>query len=280
MDEPKLEESGLAERLLGSDEEQAEDPMAGMGEIIVDPLQAGQGLRGESQTPEYRDSPFAIGFVVHLIVVFFLALAWGTSAMKQDDVVMEDDMDESMDTVSLWGLLWICLLASLASIGISSASLELMTRHAEQLIQTSLMTSCVVLGLMVLALFANGAAGVAFFWLFMLVLTCLYSYSVWHRIPFAAVNLRTALSAIQTNYGVCMLAYGVALLANVWVIFWILAFLGVSYKESTGTSCEDGYCKVHVDPISFFLLILSYYWTSQVLQVSTRKDRKPSHFRV
>jgi hypothetical protein len=107
---------------------------------------------------------------------------------------------------------------------------------------------------------------VAFFWLFMLVLTCLYSYSVWHRIPFAAVNLRTALSAIQTNYGVCMLAYGVAMLANVWVIFWILAFLGVSYKESTGTSCEDGYCKVNVDPISFVLLIISYYWTSQVLQ--------------
>jgi hypothetical protein len=277
MDDPKEDQRNLSERLLGSDVEEL-DPMAQQsapGEIVVDPLQAGQGFRGENQTPEYRDAPFAIGFVAHLMVVLFLSFSWGIGALKQDDTTgtssyqTDDDKpaynpDDGDDSVSLSGLLWLCLLTSLASIAISAASLELMTRHAEQLIQISLITSCGILGLLVMFMFANQAALVAFFMLFALVFTGLYAYTVWNRIPFAAANLQTALSAIQTNYGVCLLAYGIAFVANIWLLLWSLAFIGVSYKEST---CQDGVCKSNMDPISFFLLVISYHWTNQVLKV-------------
>jgi hypothetical protein len=268
MDYPKEEQDNNLSTGLLEDVEQQDDLMAGPVEIVVDPLQAGHGIRGEAQAPEYRDGPFAIGFIAHLVVVIILAFSWGTGSLKPESE-SDNSQPSGDDSVSLHGLLWLCFLTSLASIAISAASLELMTRHTEQLIQLSLITSCSILMVVAVAMFAIGAAGVAFIWLFLLVLTGLYAYSVWNRIPFAAANLRTGLSAIQTNYGVCMLAYGVAFCANFWVLTWILAFIGVTYKEST---CSDGVCKSNMDPVSFVLLVISYHWTSQVLKVRSLEN--------
>jgi len=263
MEDNKRDDT-LSERLLSDDVEQPiEDLMMNPGQIEVDPLQAGRGFRGESQQPEYRDAPFAIGFVAHLLVILSLAFVWGTSSMKVEYASDGGDTPEDPESTSLKGLLLLCLLTSLACIGISAAALELMTRHAEQLIQLSLVASCVLMGFMVVAFFASGAAYVGFFQLFFLVLTVLYAYSVWNRIPFAAANLTTGLEAIKTNYGVCVLGYVLAFAANVWVLVWVLAVSGVVYKES---NCEDNVCNSHMDPISAVLFLLSFYWTSQVLK--------------
>lgn len=282
MEEPITGTGGetyLSERLLATDHEassssearQVEAAMMAAGDIIVDPLQAGHGLRGESQTPQYRDTPFAIGFLVHLAVVFFLAIFWGLGSLKQDETITADDNDNhdpnGTDTLSLWGFFFLLFLVSSSSIGIAAASLDFMTNHAEHLMQAALMISCVVLGAVVVLLFANDSPGFGFCWLFVLIFTGLYAYSVQRRIPFASANLRTALSAIQTNYGVCMLAYAVAAVANLWVIIWLLAFLGIAFRSSS-TTCTDGSCDMHMNPAAFGFLLLSYFWTSQVLQVS------------
>lgn len=258
MNEPKVDDDNLSERLLNP---HMEDAMMA-GEIIVDPLQAGRGMRGENQTPQYRDTPFALGFIAQLFVVTFLAIFWGFGSLRQKET--NSDTQET-ETVSLWGFFILLILVSSASIGIAAAALDFMTNHAEQLIQASLVVSCVTLGAVVVLLFANGAPGFGFCWMFVLICTALYAYSVQRRIPFASTNLKTALSAIQTNYGVCVLAYIVAAAANVWVVLWILAFLGVAFRSS---ACADGSCDMHMNPVVFLLMLLSYYWTSQVLQVS------------
>lgn len=258
MNEPKVDDDNLSERLLNP---HMEDAMMA-GEIIVDPLQAGRGMRGENQTPQYRDTPFALGFIAQLFVVTFLAIFWGFGSLRQKET--NSDTQET-ETVSLWGFFILLILVSSASIGIAAAALDFMTNHAEQLIQASLVVSCVTLGAVVVLLFANGASGFGFCWMFVLICTALYAYSVQRRIPFASTNLKTALSAIQTNYGVCVLAYIVAAAANVWVVLWILAFLGVAFRSS---ACADGSCDMHMNPLVFLLMLLSYYWTSQVLQVS------------
>eukprot|EP00525_Craspedostauros_australis_P010433 CAMPEP_0198134358 /NCGR_PEP_ID=MMETSP1442-20131203/60035_1 /TAXON_ID= /ORGANISM="Craspedostauros australis, Strain CCMP3328" /LENGTH=552 /DNA_ID=CAMNT_0043795501 /DNA_START=15 /DNA_END=1675 /DNA_ORIENTATION=+ len=142
-----------------------------------------------------------------------------------------------------------------------------MTKFAEQLIQLALVTSCAMAFVVVISLFSMGAGlqFVGIFWLCMLGMSCLYAYSVWHRIPFAAANLTTGLEAVQTNAGVCMIAYGVSFAANLWVLIWALAFVGVSFKE-TKCDASTGTCDSDMDPISIFLLIFSHYWTSQVLK--------------
>jgi hypothetical protein len=240
-------------------------------DFSMDPSQINSSLplRAEAQQPEYRDAAFAIAFVFHIVVVLFLAFGWGVSALShsnEDPTATtandhNDDMDES--SVSLTGLLWLCFLTSLASIAISAVSLQIMTHHAETLIQSSLIASCCFMGLLVVAFFLEGLTWMAIFWLVMLVVTAWYSYLVWPRIPAAAANLRTALSAIETNAGICVVAYGMAFVANLWVVVWCLALVGVNFKES---SCTNGVCQNQMNAFSIVLLLLSYHWTSQVIK--------------
>mmetsp|Transcript_10473 Transcript_10473/g.19152 ORF Transcript_10473/g.19152 Transcript_10473/m.19152 type:complete len:520 (+) Transcript_10473:137-1696(+) len=283
MQEPKIDD--ISERLLGPEQSPHEQPVISVvedadafgatvpsGEFVVDPTMAqggaGAPLRAEPQQPEYRDAPFALAFFAQLVLVFFFAFSWGVSALRQesDDAAGNGNdgggaSDE--DSVSLSGVLWLCFLTSLASIAISALSLHIMTHHAETLIQSSLIASCCFIGFMVFVFFADGIISLACLWLVILLLTAIYARTVWYRIPFAAANLRTALSAIQTNAGVCILAYVVSFLANIWVVVWFLAFIGVSFRES---SCSDGVCQSNMNVPSIILLILSFHWTSQVIK--------------
>jgi hypothetical protein len=264
------------------------------GEIVVDALHAAHGLRGENQAPEYRDVSFAIAFLLHLMVVVYLAFFQGFGSLKQQETygtsngngnsnnisdggddttnfASDDDkpayQPDDAPSVSLWGLVWLTFLTSLMSLGIASASLKLLTKHAEQMIQISLIGSCLIFGSLFLTLLGDGAEELGFMLLLISVLTALYAYQIWNRIPFAAANLKTALSAIQTNQGVCGIAYGVALVANIWVWIWGLAITGASYSHTT---CKDGVCQSHLNFFVAFFLILSYFWTAQVLKVRMR----------
>mmetsp|Transcript_45140 Transcript_45140/g.51074 ORF Transcript_45140/g.51074 Transcript_45140/m.51074 type:complete len:551 (+) Transcript_45140:216-1868(+) len=227
----------------------------------------GLGGRGFGQQPEYRDAPFAIAFLIHISVVLFVAVAWGIPALRQqqndDDVY--DNNDESYGYVSLSGILWLCFLTCLISISISAVSLQVMMHHAEILIQSSLIGSCCCFFVVAILFFVEGRGlvTVGLCWVILLLVTVWYATSVWNRIPFAAANLRTALSAVQTNGGICVVAYGIAFVAMIWTGVWSLALIGVSFKEST---CISGVCQPHMNAISMMLLILSFYWTSQVLQ--------------
>jgi hypothetical protein len=229
---------------------------------------AGEGVP-EAQQPEYRDVPFAIAFVVQILVVMGLAFGWGLGALTHGNETTTSGKSGSGGgsadggSVSLSGFLLLCILTCLVSIGISSAFLQFMTNHAEQLIQSSLIASCGLMGFIAVAFFFNGLVGMGVFWSIVVAITVLYAREVWYRIPSAAANLRTALSAIQTNAGVCVLAYGLSLLANLYLVVWMLAFIGVSYKEST---CQNGVCQPHMNAVSIMLLVLSYHWTTQVLK--------------
>lgn len=234
------------------------------GGMVADHLHTQQAVRGTPSTPEYRDTPFAIAFILHLFVVGFLALFWGLGSLKQDETITVLDDGPSEDTLSLCGMYFLLFLICCTGIGISAASLEFMTHHTEQLIQLTLIVSCIVMGLVVVSLFNNEAPVLGFCGLFMLICTILYSYTMQRRIPFAAANLQTALSAVQANYGLCLVAYAVAVANFAWVMVWLLAVLGVAFRAS---SCVDGTCNMHVSPLSLFMLVMSFFWTSQVLQV-------------
>jgi hypothetical protein len=76
-------------------------------------------------------------------------------------------------------------------------------------------------------------------------------FLVWSRIPFAAANLVTALTAVRQNMGVSVLAYGFLTLAFAWSLLW---FMGV------GSALTGNQVAV------VFLCFVSYYWVHQVLQ--------------
>lgn len=268
MEDPKFGETNLSERLLGDEESPSPNNNNEVDEIIVDPIQAGHTLRGEAQTAQYRDTPFALAFLGHLVVVLCLSFFVGLPAMFGSE---EDRRNVQGYDFHIWGFYFLLVVVSTLSIGVASVSLDFMIHHGESMMQIALMASCVVLGADIVLLFMNGSPGLGFLGLFVLICTGLYAYSVQRRIPFAAANLRTALSAIQTNYGVCMVAYAVAVAANFFVVLWVLAFAGVAFKVG-GHGFEEGQhgeFDFNLNPFLVTFMILSYYWTAQVLQVRT-----------
>ena len=103
-----------------------------------------------------------------------------------------------------------------------------------------------------------GAIAVIFF-----LITLCYVRAVWSRIPFAAINMVTAGTAIKANLGVSVFAMFFTVLEIVWLVLWTIALMGVI--ESTEKQCNSNdACNVNYGFL--FLLFVSVFFTQQVLQ--------------
>ena len=80
---------------------------------------------------------------------------------------------------------------------------------------------------------------------------CCYACAAWSRIPFAAANMNTGLTAVRANLGLLVMAIFVLAVAFGWSIVWSTASGGMYQSYGTGI---------------LFLFLVSFYWTHQVLQ--------------
>jgi len=103
------------------------------------------------------------------------------------------------------------LIAGGTSFGLSALSLFVMAMCPRVLIQMSLLLS-LLLSLLTAAVsfyYQNVIGGV--FGAVLFLISCCYACAVWRRIPFAAANLNTGLTAVKRNAGVIAVAYAVVL---------------------------------------------------------------------
>ena len=238
---------------------------------------------GERQPNHWRDLWAAVLFLGHQGLIFYLAFAWGIPALnysytEEGDYSDTDDdatpsnnntdsgnrfLDEDVVTeeVHLGGLLWLCFLSSIGALLLGTGAISVMIKYAEKTIQFS----------MFFAIFCNALVALSFAlekqWIgfavssFFLVWVVIYTRAVWNRVPFAASNLLAALTAVQQNGGLILVSLGTTVAVTFWTLFWILALVGVYMKSA---ECHDGSCETHSSGFSFLLLLLSYYWTSEV----------------
>lgn len=109
-------------------------------------------------------------------------------------------------------------------------------------------------------LFINAVAG-ALGAVFFLIGVC-YARAVWSRIPFAAVNMLTAATAIKKNLGIVFMAYVFTALLVGWIVLWSIAFSGVFNK--TYVCDANNQCDVNYGFL--FLLFVAFFFTQQVVQ--------------
>jgi hypothetical protein len=102
-----------------------------------------------------------------------------------------------------------------------------------------------------------GVLGVVFF-----LMTACYVKYVWHKIPFAAINMVTAASAIKANLGVTVFAVFFTLLSVGWLVLWSISVAGA--YDST-VSCDDNN-KCTPNYGTLFGLFLALFFVQQVLQ--------------
>jgi len=199
----------------------------------------GRSQQHHAQQPnQYRDVIWAVAFVLHLGAMCFI-------------ISMNIAQGENGDA----GAGGLQNFAALVAIGVivstilSSASISLMARYPTEMVKIGLISSTILTGAMAILFILSGQVLIALLGLFIFAITLCYVRQVWSRIPFAAANLKTALSAVQSNMGLTIVAYLMMALAFAWTGFWI-AGMATSLDSSNGAVV--------------FLLLVSFYWTFEV----------------
>jgi len=198
------------------------------------------GSKGNRQPNQFNDVFFGVLFFCHLAVMGVLLV----SSLGGGGGYYNNGGDVS-------GIVYACSVCGVFSAGLSTIALGFMMRFATALIKTALFFSVASsLALAILGL-ASGNLLMGILGLVSFAFGCCYAYFVWSRIPFAAANLNTALTAVRANLGLTLVAYLFLGLALGWSIWWSVATSAMINSYGSGIT---------------FLLLLSYYWVHQVLQ--------------
>lgn len=159
------------------------------------------------------------------------------------------------------------MIAGGFSLLFSSLSLFIMSMCPRFLIKISLLFSLVVSLLVVVFSFMIGNIWAGAFGVIFFAISVCYACVVWKRIPFAAANLNTGLTAVKGNAGVVALAYVLVTLSFGFTMLWMVAAVGVYDAEGicSATTNADGSSSYvctedNVAAGYFFLLFLSLFW--------------------
>jgi hypothetical protein len=200
-----------------------------------------------------------------------ISIAKGIEPYKPNE---RDDASYYLDVE----IVYFHLATALAAILLSAGTLAIFGAKAESAIRIALLASptfLIVVGFDTV-FNKNGGVGKGLMLMVMGLFSYFYAVSVWHRIPFAASNLATAVTAVKANLGLLVLAYAIVFLTIGWTLLWFLA-LGHSYIQGYFTECTDGppdqqggqETECDITTGGYYLLfffLLSFYWTSQVLK--------------
>lgn len=196
----------------------------------------------EQQPKEWKDVIWAVLFYAHLAVMISVIV------MNGDNFAAAGGEGNGGENTS--GLTFLVGLCAVVAILISSAALGFMMKYSETLVKISLVCTVAMSGVIAVLGLMSGQMFMGIFGLLMFAIGICYARAVWPRIPFAAANLNTALTAVKANMGLTLIAYVMVLLAFGWSMLW---FVGVgSYLNSENS-------------MIVFCLLVSYYWVHQVL---------------
>jgi len=272
--------------------------------LHVEPNFESEFTKGEAQPKRCNDIFWAIFFFIHLGVIAFLSVTYipqmygtisdgGGRALEEtteasgvwlvhgmenvarsltsalgitavDNRQLEESNDENA-AADLDGLIFVLGTTFVAGFSISALTLTFMMAFAEQLIKIALwfniLTSLLVgvMGLLMGAL-ETAVMGFIFF-----ALSAYYASVVWHRIPFAASNLVTAVTSVRANIGLTFFAYSSLFFIFCWSLWWSFATTATFFVAggcNANFECENE----EASTIIVFLLLVSYFWTSAVIK--------------
>ena len=236
--------------------------------LLVEQQVAVENAKGEDQPASCRDVFFVILFLCQLAAVIYAGITYGPSAMfvnhiNEDPAVQEqEDREQHILWVNYNYIIRFAALCGVFAGALSVLALGLLVRVAENVIKYSLVVSI----------------GVAFLWgtigvgispqslvpltgVLSLTFIAAYTFLVWDRIPFATANVHTALLGVSANKGLVAIAGFVLAITYLWCIWTAFALIGMYdlMKTDPSSPITTGY---------FVAMMISFYWTYQVLKVS------------
>jgi len=247
-----------------------------------------EDIKGIPQPPACRDILFLLLFVFHLFFIVLLGNLYAGEALKKSStsigtaVAVESDdalavvpeyesgTAPAAGTVTVYyeNLLFLSVVSGAFAIGVSTVMLAIMSMFARKFVQVALM-------LIIVLSFGWGTAGIGLSprnvvpitGIIALALSVAYAFIVWDRIPFAAANLVTALTAIRQHPGTVLVALVFQILCLGWSIYYCIVVIGVFDAIGEGKLAVSH----QVEVLIYVLLGISFYWTYQVMLVSENK---------
>lgn len=247
----KSHEIDLGERLLN-------EIVVGDDGYIERPTSSGVVTPGLEQPSTVRDLPAAVLFVGHVLILAYLAVVHGLPNLN-----FEAPVYATTETVHFAGIFIVFLLVCLVALALTAVLFGILTRYVTRMVEIALSTTIAMSVLLILIFLKEGywtgtlVAGVFVAW------GLWYARVVWPRIPFAAANLQTALTAVENNGGVCVLAYVGVLALCLYTILWLLAWIG-AYTLAADCS-NKGVCENGMNAAIILWFVIDFYWTSRVV---------------
>lgn len=266
-----------------------------------------QVSRGEVQAPAFRDSFFALLFWAQFATVVLLSVMYATGSIevdvdefssnggKQRHLIEAARLLKSTDNASALPLVFGCLSSLVVAPILTISLFSYMYRNAAGLIQTSMYMAIATNIILTVVLLISGAIWPAILTGLGAFFTWMYARYVWHRIPLAAANLKTAVASIQSQLGVAFLGLASIPIQLFWWALWIYFFVcslstpfmksqvDHSYTKETshssgynGDAVDDYVSTTHDESYSslwyflVFLMLVSFYWTTQVISYTVQ----------
>ena len=237
-------------------------------------------FKGTKQSRGCKDVLYAILFVVQLATMAFVGFKFGPEALVptsaelgpgkglDDDSELEpivDGEDDEKVVLAYQNIVKMAYTCGAFAIIVSALALAFMMAMSRRLVYVALVLSIGVS-------FAWGTIGIGISpksfvpitGIIALMLTVGYMFVVWDRIPFASANLTTALTGVRDNLGLVGVAFFFQFLALVCSIYYSFTFVGLHDALQNGEMID---LPDHVKTGIMILLMISYYWTYQVLRV-------------
>jgi hypothetical protein len=191
---------------MGVDEDNLSDRLVAP-ESIDDPNRP--CTKGEQQPPRCRDAWAAFLFYAQAIAVVAVCTIYGVPALnKQLDAANSDQQDNSsVDYTDFQGVVYLVMSSAGCAFVLSGVSLAVMSCCPKFLIQFSLLFSLAISLIVCITCFLAGGVIGGVIGLIIFLLSACYAKIVWRRIPFAAANLNTALTAVKANAMLFIMAY-------------------------------------------------------------------------
>lgn len=194
-------------------------------------------------------------------------LLWGRFLQDNADENGSNQADNSTNQVDISvdpkALLTVIVVGSVVSLVLSTCALGFMMAFAETLVKIALFFNIFLFTVLTLTSFVVGAFAMGIAFLLVTLFVSYYTYRVWTRIPFAAANLVTAVTAVKANLGLAFYSYLSIFILFLWSFWWTIASMSTIYVEA---GCNAyGNCDQEVNGGLVFAMLLSYYWTVQVI---------------
>eukprot|EP00475_Leptophrys_vorax_P042289 TRINITY_DN7975_c0_g2_i1.p1 TRINITY_DN7975_c0_g2~~TRINITY_DN7975_c0_g2_i1.p1 ORF type:complete len:496 (-),score=122.11 TRINITY_DN7975_c0_g2_i1:41-1438(-) len=208
-----------------------------------------------------RDPLWAVLFIIQIVVMFSLAIHYYTKNRVIPSSAKTPAASEYASFKVMNAYFGLILFSTLISAGLTAVfALWIVRKYSNIIIWTSLIGGCASTGLLAVMFFFTNAYGLALIMLLSFGLSARWVFIIRDRIPFTVAMLEIVLDVMKLFPATILMSLSSILMQAVWNLVWIVAAV-YAYGDFVSSTYSTKVGAVFV----YIFLILSYYWTSQVV---------------